>query len=318
MRKTVTVLVPAYNEEEVLDLFYQRISKVIETLPYEFELLFVNDGSTDSTMEILSGIADADSKISLIDLSRNYGKERAMAAGFDHARGDAVIIMDADLQDPPELIPELIAGWEQGYDDVYARRTHRKGEGPLKKLTSFAYYRVLEKMSDVPIQKDTGDFRLLSRRALDALNKHRETQRYTKGLFSVIGFPKLGVDYERDPRAAGKTKWNYFKLWNLALEGITSFSIAPLRWANIFGFLLALLSFVYMVFIIVRTIFFGESVQGYPSTIAIILFLGGIQLISLGIIGEYLGRIFNETKERPLYIVKEYHPGDTGNHGTND
>jgi len=304
--KMITIIVPVFNEEDVLSLFYKRLSTVLEKIPYLFELLFINDGSSDETIELLGVLSKNDRRISIIDLTRNYGKEIAMAAGFDHALGDAVIIIDADLQDPPELIPRLIEGWENGYDDVYARRSQRKGESNLKKMTSYMFYRVLDKMSSVPVQIDTGDFRLLSRRALEALKQYRETQRYTKGLYSLIGFPKLAVEYERDPRAAGKTKWNYFKLWNHATEGITSFSIAPLRWANIFGLLLAAFSFIYILFIIIRTLIYGDPVKGYPSMISIILFLGGIQLISLGIIGEYLGRVFNETKRRPLYLVKEY------------
>ncbi|MFL6561523.1 MAG: glycosyltransferase, partial [Bacillus sp. (in: firmicutes)] len=227
-------------------------------------------------------------------------------AGLDHAQGDAVIIMDADLQDPPELIPEMISYWEEGYDDVFAKRGSRSGESWLKKWTAAKFYRLLKKATNIPIQEDTGDFRLLDRRCVEALKQIRESQRFTKGMFSWIGYNKKELLFDRDPRAAGETKWNYLKLFDLAIEGITSFTTFPLRLSSLLGVVISLFAFVYMVWIIAKTLLFGESVSGYPSLMTVILFLGGIQLLSLGVIGEYLGRIFNETKNRPLYFVDEY------------
>lgn len=305
--KIVTILVPAYNEEAVLDQLYERLKKVMDNLPsYHFELLFVNDGSRDETLAIIKDLRKKDERVAYVDLSRNFGKEIAMIAGLDHARGDAVIIIDADLQDPPELIPEMIAYWEQGYDDVYAKRRSRAGESWLKKWTSSAFYKLLQKMTRIPIQEDTGDFRLLDRRCVEALKQLRETQRYTKGMFSWIGYNKKEILFDRDPRAAGETKWNYAKLLDLAIEGITSFTTAPLRISAFFGCVISFFAFLYMIWIITKTLLFGEPVAGYPSLMTVILFLGGIQLLSLGILGEYLGRVFNETKNRPLYFVDEY------------
>jgi glycosyltransferase involved in cell wall biosynthesis len=307
MKKTVTILVPAYNEEEVLDQLYERLSKVVEDIPfYEFEILFVNDGSKDNTLNKIKLFKEIDDSISYVNLSRNFGKEIAMIAGLDYAKGDAVIIIDADLQDPPELIPEMIRLWENGYDDVYAKRKTRFGETWLKKTTSSLFYKVLQKLTRIPIQKNTGDFRLLDRRCVEALKQIRETQRYTKGMFSWIGYNKKEILFDRDPRAAGETKWNYLKLVDLAIEGITSFTTTPLRFSALFGFIISVFAFIYMIWVITKTLLYGENVAGYPSLMAVILFLGGIQLISLGIIGEYLGRIFNETKNRPLYFVDEY------------
>lgn len=305
--KTVTILVPAYNEEAVLEQLYERLKIVMDDLPvYHFELLFVNDGSRDQTLAIIKDLRKQDERVAYVDLSRNFGKEVAMIAGLDHAKGDAVIIIDADLQDPPELIPEMIAYWEQGYDDVYAKRRSRAGESWLKKWTSSAFYKLLQKMTRIPIQEDTGDFRLLDRRCVEALKQLRETQRYTKGMFSWIGYNKKEILFDRDPRAAGETKWNYAKLLDLAIEGITSFTTAPLRISAFFGCVISFFAFLYMIWIITKTLLFGEPVAGYPSLMTVILFLGGIQLLSLGILGEYLGRVFNETKNRPLYFVDEY------------
>ncbi|MEI4829956.1 glycosyltransferase family 2 protein [Bacillus sp. FJAT-53711] len=305
--KKITILVPAYNEQEVIDQLYDRLNKVIDTVPnYEFEILFVNDGSRDNTVQIIKSLRAFDKRISYVDLSRNFGKETAMIAGLDYATGDAVIILDADLQDPPELIPEMIKYWEEGYDDIYAKRRNRAGETWFKKWTANTFYKVLQKTTRIPIQQNTGDFRLLDRRCVEALKQLRETQRYTKGMFSWIGYQKKEILFDRDPRAAGETKWNYLKLLDLAIEGITSFTTAPLRISAFFGFVISFFSFIYMIWIITKTLVFGESVQGYPSLMTIMLFMGGIQLISLGIIGEYLGRIFNETKRRPLYFVHEY------------
>lgn len=307
MKKTITILIPAYNEEEVLEQLYKRLNKVIENIPfYKFEILFINDGSKDGTLQQIKSLRERDDTISYVNLSRNFGKEIAMIAGLDYATGDATIIIDADLQDPPELIPEMIRYWEMGYDDVYAKRKSRAGESWLKKTTASMYYKVLQSITRIPIQKNTGDFRLLDRRCVEALKQIRESQRYTKGMFSWIGYNKKEILFDRDPRAAGETKWNYLKLMDLAIEGITSFTTTPLRLSALVGCIISLFAFVYMIWIITKTLLFGESVAGYPSLMTAILFLGGIQLISLGIIGEYLGRIFNETKNRPLYFVDEY------------
>lgn len=311
-RKTISILIPAYNEQEVLRHLYERLNKLAgETKTYDFEFLFVNDGSRDKTLEIIKGYAANDPRIAYVNLSRNFGKETAMIAGLDHVTGDATVIIDADLQDPPELIPQMIELWESGYDDVYARRNSRRGETWLKKATSAAFYRVLQKSTRIPIQQDTGDFRLLDRRCVEALKQIRETQRYTKGMFSWIGYKKKEITYDRDPRAAGETKWNYFKLIDLAVEGIVSFTTAPLRWSTILGMLVSFLAFVYILVIVVRTLIYGVDLAGYPSMMAVILFLGGVQLLSLGIIGEYIARIFAETKNRPLYFVEEYRASRT-------
>lgn len=300
-------MIPAYNEEDVLEQLYEKLTFVIEAIPnYDFELLFINDGSKDRTLEIIKEMRETDHRISYVDLSRNFGKEIGMMAGFDYAKGDAVIIIDADLQDPPELIPEMIKYWEQGYDDVFAKRRSRAGETWMKKWTAKTFYRVLQKITKIPVQENTGDFRLLDRRCIEALRTLRETQRYTKGMFSWIGYNKKEILFDRNPRAAGETKWNYKKLMDLAIEGITSFTTAPLRLSTYFGFTISLCAFIYMMFIIAKTLVIGEMVQGYPSLMTVMLFLGGIQLISLGIIGEYLGKIFTETKHRPLYFVNEY------------
>ena len=310
--KKISILIPAYNEEAVLDTLYTRLGTLANSnKDYEFEFLFVNDGSRDKTLPMIRDFAEIDTRISYVNLSRNFGKEIAMAAGFDYVTGDATVIIDADLQDPPELIPEMIKFWEEGYDDVYAKRKDREGESWFKKFSSKTFYRILDKVSHVPIQIDTGDFRLLDSRAVDALREMRESQRYTKGMFSWIGFHKKEILYDRDPRVAGETKWNYSRLINFAIDGITSFTTAPLRISTYVGFFVSIVAFIYLIVVVLQTIFFGNELAGYPSTLAVILFLGGVQLLSLGIIGEYIGRIFNETKQRPLYFVEEYHNGTT-------
>lgn len=308
--KKISILIPAYNEEPVLKKLYVRLHKLAQNTPaYSFEFLFVNDGSKDATLDMIRHFAETDERVSYVNLSRNFGKEIAMIAGLDYVTGDATVIIDADLQDPPELIPKMIKYWEEGYDDVYAKRNSRDGESWFKRLTSKSFYYILEKISHVPIQKDTGDFRLLDARAVEALKQMRESQRYTKGMFSWIGFHKKEILYDRDPRAAGETGWNYAKLTNLAIDGITSFTTAPLRISTFLGVFVSLAAFIYLVAVILQTILFGNEIAGYPSTLAVILFLGGVQLLSIGIIGEYVGRIFNETKQRPLYFVEEYHSG---------
>lgn len=308
--KTISILIPAYNEQPVLDKLFTRLANLAnDNKGYNFEFLFVNDGSKDKTLELIKGYADKDARVSYVNLSRNFGKEIGMIAGLDHVTGDATVIIDADLQDPPELIPKMITLWEEGYDDVYAKRKSRDGESWFKKFTSKMYYKTLQSVSRIPIQEDTGDFRLLDRRVVEALKQFRESQRYTKGMFSWVGFHKKEILYKRDARAAGETKWNYIKLIELAIDGITSFTTAPLRISTYAGVVVSLLAFIYLVYLVIRTALTGVDLAGYPSMMAVILFLGGVQLLSLGIIGEYVGRIFNETKQRPLYLIEEYHNG---------
>ena len=309
--KIITLLIPVYNEESVLSQLFRRLDEFTKNTPnYQFEFLFINDGSIDKSFSIITEQSKKDSRISYINLSRNFGKEIAMIAGIDHVKSDALVIIDADLQDPPELIQEMISYWEDGYDDVYARRNNRQGETWLKKKTSQWYYRILQKSTNIPIQVDTGDFRLLDRRCIEALQKFRESQRNTKAIFSWIGYKKKEIFYNRDPRLSGQTKWNYRKLLNLAIDGITSFTTAPLRMATIFGFIVSFIAFVWIIYLLVRPLFGVSTGAGYSSLMAVILFLGGVQLLSLGIIGEYVGRIFIETKNRPLYLIEEYHAGN--------
>jgi glycosyltransferase involved in cell wall biosynthesis len=307
----LSVVVPVHNEEEVLRECARRLLGVLDTLPMEAEIVYVNDGSTDNSLAIMQQLRDEDPRVAIVDLSRNFGKEIAMSAGLDHAKGDAVVVIDADLQDPPELIPELIKHWTDGYDVVYAKRMVRDGETAIKKATASVFYRLMQIVGGVKIPEDTGDFRLLSRRAVDSLKQLHEYHRFMKGLFAWIGYPQKAVEYRRDPRHAGQTKWNYWRLWNFALEGITSFTIAPLKVASYLGLLTALAAFVYAVYVIYKTIAYGDPVAGYPSLMVVILFLGGIQLVTLGIIGEYLGRIFNESKRRPLYFINSYMPSES-------
>lgn len=306
-KKLISIIIPLYNEEESLPYLYDRLIKLADSIQnYRMEFLFVNDGSKDQSLNIVKAYRKNDSRVCYLNLSRNFGKEIAMAAALDYVKGDVVAIIDADLQDPPELIIDMLEYYEEGYDDVYAKRRNRKGESLVKKFTSHAFYRVLKVVSRVPIQEDTGDFRLLSRRAVEALREFPEKQRYTKGLFSLIGFKKKAIEFDRDPRVAGKTKWNYFKLIDLAIEGITSFTIAPLRLATLIGLLSAIISMGFMIFTFIKTIVNGIDVPGYASLVCIVLMIGGIQLICLGILGEYLGRIFIEVKNRPLYFIEEY------------
>ena len=305
--KKITIIIPAYNEEESLPPLYERLEKLMHSMEhYEFEILFVNDGSKDNTINLIKEYREKDSRICYVDFSRNFGKEIAMIAGLDYATGDCVIFMDADLQDPPELIPELVKYWEEGYDDVYAKRSSRKGETWLKKFTSKMYYRVLQHLTSVPIQEDTGDFRLLDRRCVNALKKMRESQRNSKSMFSWIGYKKKEVLYDRDPRIAGKTKWNYKKLVDLAIDGITSFTTSPLRISTYISIPTFVVLFIYFVYVIAKCIVTSTMIQAYQAIILLILFFSGVQILLIGIIGEYLGRIFNESKNRPLYLVNEY------------
>ena len=305
--KKISIIVPAYNEEESLPFLYERLTKLIDSIDnYEFEVLFINDGSKDKTLEIIKHLRKKDKRFCYVTLSRNFGKEIAMIAGMDYAKGDAVIFIDADLQDPPELIPELIKYWEEGYDDVYAKRKSRDGETFLKKFTSKMYYTVLQKLTRIEIQKDTGDFRLLDRRCVNALKKLRESQRCSKSMFSWIGYKKKEVLFSRDARVAGRTKWNYKRLVDLAIDGITSFTTSPLRLATYIAIPTFIMLAAYFIYVIAKCIVVKEAIQAYQAIILLILFFSGIQILLFGILGEYLGRIFNETKNRPLYLVDEY------------
>lgn len=304
--KKITILLPAYNEARGMGLLKKRMEEVAEQNPgYEWEFLMVNDGSTDDTLEEMKKLHAQDSRFSYIDLSRNYGKEVAMMAGLDYATGDALIIMDSDMQHPISVIPDMIKNWEEGYQDVYAQRKSSK-EGWLKRKTSQWYYSLLQNSTRIPIQKNTGDFRLLDKVCINALRDMRETQRNTKGMFCWIGFRKKGLEYEQLEREQGKTKWNFWSLFNLAVDGLTAYTTAPLRIASVLGILCSLLGLIFLIYILVNTWVYGDPVAGYPTIMVTILFLGGVQLLGLGIIGEYLGRIFNETKGRPPYLVNLY------------
>lgn len=302
----LSVVVPAFNEEDVLEAFHERLLRVLAEVNMRYEVVYVNDGSTDSTMSVMRRLREESRVVGIVDLSRNFGKEIALTAGLDVAEGDAVIVIDADLQDPPELIPSLIERWHEGFDVVYAKRTRRLGESLLKRVTAHVFYRFMQSIGQVKIPEDTGDYRLLSKRAVSALKQLRERHRFMKGLFSWIGYRQTSIPYERDPRFAGETKWNYWRLWNLALEGITSFTTAPLRMSTYLGVFTAAGAFLYGTYMIIKTLLFGNPVAGYPSLIVVMLFLGGVQLMAIGVMGEYVGRIFNESKLRPLYLVNEF------------
>jgi len=306
-KKTISILVPCYNEAQSLKMLHEEIVRVISSLEdYRWEILFVNDGSRDNTMEVIYALRERDKRVSYVDLSRNFGKENAMLAGFDYAKGDAVIIMDADLQHPPAVIPEMIRKWEEGYDDVYAQRKIRGKESWLrKKLTKF-YYRLLQSSSRIDVLPNVGDFRLLDRKCVDALRQMRESGRYTKGMYCFIGFKKTGVEFETQDRVLGESSMSYRKLINLALEGITSYTTAPLHWATFIGLIVSFFAFAYMVFVLVKATLYGDPVAGYPTLITVILFIGGVQLLTIGIIGEYLAKVFVEVKNRPVYFIREY------------
>ncbi|HET6552500.1 MAG TPA: glycosyltransferase family 2 protein [Dyella sp.] len=301
----LTVVVPAYNEAAVLETFHGRLGRVLDDLPLDCSVLYVDDGSSDGTWALIEQLMARDVRTGGLKLSRNFGKEAALTAGLDHVDADATVVIDADLQDPPELIPSLVERWRAGYDVVYATRTARAGETGLKRLTAALFYRSMERLSDTSVPRDTGDFRLLSRRALDALRQLRERQRFMKGLFAWIGYRQTAVYYLREPRQAGETKWNYWRLLQLAIEGITSFSTAPLRLATWVGVMSSMLAFLYGLWVFGKAAMFGDRVQGYPTLMLVILFLGGVQLLALGVIGEYLGRNYAESKQRPLYFIEE-------------
>lgn len=305
--KKISIIVPAYNEEESLPLLFSRVTALIDSIPnYEFEVLFIDDGSKDRTLELIKEQRRKDNRYSYVAFARNFGKETAMIAGLDYAVGDAVIFIDADLQDPPEVIPELIHWWEQGYDDIYAKRNSRSGETWFKKWTSTMYYKVLQSLTSVEIQKDTGDFRLLDKRCVNALRKMRETGRNSKSMFSWIGYKKKEVLYDRDPRVAGKTKWNYKRLVDLAIDGITSFTTSPLRISTFLAIPTFLALVIYFIYVILKAIVIEGEIHAFQAMILLLLFFSGINIMLFGIIGEYLGRIFNESKQRPLYLVDEY------------
>lgn len=317
--KTLTVLVPCYNEEESLPLLFRRIDALVADrtqIPghngarLDYRVMFVDDGSRDGTRSLITQYAARRPWAEYVFLSRNFGKESAMLAGIDRVETDGMVIIDADLQDPPELIPEMAALWLDGYDDVYARRRSRKGDGLFKRLSAKAYYWLLQKVSSVPVQRDTGDFRLLDRRCILALRRMRERDRNTKALFSWVGYRKIEFLYDRDARAAGKTKWSFARLVTLAIDGITSFTTAPLRWATYAGTTMSIAGIIYAIYIIVRTLRNGPDVPGYASLLVFTLFFDGVILITLGILGEYIGRIFEETKGRPDYLIESEHLDD--------
>lgn len=317
-RPTLTVVVPAYNEAAVLEQFHARMLAVFETLDVEASLLYVDDGSRDATWQIIETLSRAEARVAGLKLARNFGKEAALTAGLDQVDADAAVVIDADLQDPPELIAELVGMWREGFDVVYGQRLARDGETWLKRATAAVFYRLMHRLSTTPIPSDTGDFRLMSRRAVEALRGLRERQRFMKGLFAWVGFRQTALPYRRDPRHAGTSKFNYWKLWNFALEGITSFSTAPLRLATYVGLLTAMAAFGFGIWIVLKTLLWGDPVAGYPSLMAVMLFLGGVQLMALGVMGEYLGRLYMEAKARPLYLCDRYLPARSVTRGPVD
>jgi len=305
-KELISIVVPVYNEEKVLPEFHRRMSVVLDSMSVGAEIIYVNDGSADSTLKVIHGLKREDSRVAILDLSRNFGKEIAMSAGLDHTQGDKVVVIDADLQDPPELIPELISYLDNGYDVSYAKRVVRNGESFLKKITADLFYRIMQIFGRVQIPRNTGDYRAMNRRVVDSLKQLHEQHRFMKGLFTWVGYQQKAVPYHRDPRYSGKTKWNYWHLWNFALEGITSYTAAPLKIATYLGIMTASGAFCYGLYIIIKTLIYGDPVRGYPSLMAAVLFFGGVHLIFVGILGEYLGRTFDESKRRPLYFVKDY------------
>lgn len=304
--KLITILIPCYNEQESLPALFGRLNAVMDSMPdYRWEVLTVNDGSTDSTLAMLMQMHRRDSRWHYVDLSRNFGKETAMLAGMDYAKGDCVVIMDSDLQHPPEEIPRMISLWEEGHDDVYGVRRQRGREPWIRKKLSLMYYRILQKTTRIPVLQNTGDFRLLDRVCIDALTAMRECQRYTKGLYCQIGFKKASFEFDQQDREAGQTKWNMRSLAGLAVDGVTSYTTAPLRIATVMGLVVSAIAFIYMVWVFAKAAIYGDPQAGFPTIMTVMLFLGGVQLLTLGILGEYVGRIFNEVKHRPPYFVRE-------------
>jgi len=304
--KKVSIIIPCHNEQGNIASLYRALATLMDSESgYEWEIIIVNDGSTDNTLLEVKQLRAADSRVCYIDLSRNFGKENAMLAGFDHATGHCAVVMDADLQDPPEVVSQMLRAWEEGYDDIFARRTDRGKESIVRKTLTRQYYRLLQRIAKIDVLPDVGDFRLLDSKCIDALRQLRETQRYTKGIYCWIGYRKKEILFQRGSRTTGQSSFNTLRLFNLAIEGITSYTTSPLRLSTIFGIIVSLVAFIYMCYFLIKTIIYGDPVQGFPTLIIVILFLGGIQLLSLGIIGEYLGRIFYETKQRPVYLIRE-------------
>ncbi len=306
--KKLQIIVPVFNEQEVVDIFYEKMKQILSTCGVQWTILFVDDGSSDGTVSHIEFLRHKDSRVGFISLSRNFGKEYALTAGLDHADADAVVVIDVDLQDPPELIPQMLQEWQKGYDVIYATRRKREGETYLKKATASWFYTVINKMSKISIPKDTGDYRLMDIKAVRAINKLRESNRFMKGIFAWVGYKQKAIYFDRKERFAGETKFNMRKLFSFAMDGITSFSYVPLKFATWIGTAVALFSFLYGIKVILKALIFGGDPQGYPTMMVVILFLGGIQLMALGIIGEYLGRLFEENKQRPLYLIDKYHP----------
>ncbi|MBI5017575.1 MAG: glycosyltransferase family 2 protein [Deltaproteobacteria bacterium] len=302
---TVSVVVPVYNEAEVIFESYKRLKRVLEGLDEPYELIFVNDGSRDATAVMLGCLCDTDPKVRLIDFSRNFGHQTAITAGMEHASGDAVVVIDADLQDPPEVIPEMIAKWREGYDVVYGKRAERKGDTFFKRFTAAAFYRLLDRLTDVDIPVDTGDFRLIDRKVCDALKTVKERNRYVRGIVSWLGFKQTGVEFVREERFAGETKYPLRKMLRFAVDAITSFSHKPLKLSSYVGVAVSLGSFAYLAVVVYLKLFTTTTVTGWASTMAVSLFFNGIVLMMLGILGSYVGRIYDEAKGRPLYVVRE-------------
>ncbi len=302
----ISIIVPMYNEHEVIDIFFTEIRRVMDKIPeYSYEVICVNDGSRDNTLDILKKYAEQDKRIKIISFSRNFYKEQALFAGLEYCSGKAAVPMDVDLQDPPELIYEFVKKWQEGYDVVYGVRADRSDDGFVKRISALGFYKIYNMIAERPVPYNTGDYRLMSRKVIEAVKQIKEKKLFMKGLFNWVGFKSCGISYKRPERAAGTTKWNYWKLWNFALDGITSSTTLPLRIWTYVGSFIAFFAFLYAAYIIIRTLVLGVGVPGYPSLLVSILFFGGVQLIVLGIFGEYIGRIFTEVKNRPLYIIDE-------------
>ncbi|MBQ3959317.1 MAG: glycosyltransferase family 2 protein [Muribaculaceae bacterium] len=306
MKKKVSILVPCYNEEKSLPVLYEQLKQLMNGhQEFEWQVLLVDDGSKDSTLQVCKTLRQTDDRVAYIGLSRNFGKERAMLAGFDHATGDCLVIMDADLQHPPHVIPQMLQYWQDGYEDVYAKRNDRGKESWLRRKLTLAYYKLLQKSAKIDVLPNVGDFRLLDRKCVDALKTMRESERYTKGLYCWMGFKKKEITFDQGERYAGKSSFNFSRLMGLAVNGITSYTVAPLRISTILGFIVSICAFIYMLYVLIKTCIMGDPVQGFPTLVILILFLGGVQLLAIGIIGEYLARIYQETKHRPVYLISE-------------
>ena len=306
MKKKVSILVPCYNEEKSLPVLYEQLKQLMDGhQEFEWQVLLVDDGSKDSTLQVCKTLRQTDDRVVYIGLSRNFGKERAMLAGFDHATGDCLVIMDADLQHPPHVIPQMLQYWQEGYEDVYAKRNDRGKESWLRRKLTLAYYKLLQKSAKIDVLPNVGDFRLLDRKCVDALKTMRESERYTKGLYCWMGFKKKEITFDQGERYAGKSSFNFSRLMGLAVNGITSYTVAPLRISTILGFIVSICAFIYMLYVLIKTCIMGDPVQGFPTLVILILFLGGVQLLAIGIIGEYLARIYQETKHRPVYLISE-------------